>query len=542
MKHTALTIGPIYKTITKAKKTRELWGASYFLSAFMENVINELKSKGLKDEIIIPFPNARDFDEPGNYKSAGVFPDRLIMEGEHFDALNDAVNQTIERFKNYFPEECKGKLDDYFQKYFRFNIVEADIEREEEEREKEEKEKANVIFEMNKLLAASELQSDLLPEDPLCFEEFLWNIKGSGLYKQVFGTNRSFPSLIEISLNKMLPPHESELQEKLDKIIDQTIKQDKNDDSDSDIIKQINEIREGPADENKSNGDKKKSLKDYFKNPHKYIAIVQSDGDNVGKLIKAIYEKDPHLIKDFSKALSEFAFEAVKAIKNYGGEAVYAGGDDLLFFAPVITHEKNIINLLDEIDEIFNAKIVCNPKFKDIVQNLQDEDGNKITPSVSYGLSVTYYKFPMHEALKSAVNLLFGRAKSGKKNNIAYRFHKHSGQSFEDVLYKGENACFYDEFKKMVNQDNIKMLSSLLYNLENQKVIFQSIICDKDRMQAFFDNNYNEDIHNQNRDFINRVKDLLIIAYQEEQDIAKALKRVYNALRFIKFLNEKSHE
>jgi len=83
-----------------------------------------------------------------------------------------------------------------------------------------------------------------------------------------------------------------------------------------------------------------------FKQPHKYIAIVQSDGDNVGKLIKEIYKSNPAKIKEFSKALSDFALEAAEEIQKYGGETVYAGGDDLLFFAPVLTPDSNIFILI----------------------------------------------------------------------------------------------------------------------------------------------------------------------------------------------------
>ncbi len=43
MKYIALTIGPIYKTLSSAKKTRELWGGSYIFSYIMKQIISEFK-------------------------------------------------------------------------------------------------------------------------------------------------------------------------------------------------------------------------------------------------------------------------------------------------------------------------------------------------------------------------------------------------------------------------------------------------------------------------------------------------------------------
>jgi hypothetical protein len=45
MSYTALTIGPIYKTLKNAKKTREIWGASYFFSFVIKEIVKELVGK-----------------------------------------------------------------------------------------------------------------------------------------------------------------------------------------------------------------------------------------------------------------------------------------------------------------------------------------------------------------------------------------------------------------------------------------------------------------------------------------------------------------
>ena len=70
----ALTIGPIYKTLAFAKRTRELWAASYIFSHMMEEIVEKINTIE-KYEIILPVRSKST--EPLN-KDVGLFPDRLI--------------------------------------------------------------------------------------------------------------------------------------------------------------------------------------------------------------------------------------------------------------------------------------------------------------------------------------------------------------------------------------------------------------------------------------------------------------------------------
>ncbi|MCP4970272.1 MAG: type III-B CRISPR-associated protein Cas10/Cmr2, partial [Arcobacter sp.] len=487
------------------------------------------KNKIKNEQFILLFPDARKLDTTNEYKSAGIFPDRLILKSEDgfFDELQSAVDDAKKEIYKNFDDNCIEYLD----KYLRTNIIEKELGKD-----------ANVIFKINKLLANTELQSPLIPEDELCFESFLQNIDKTNLFKNVFGNERAYPSIIEIALRK-INDGENLTKDKIDdlrkegnKILTEAEKnkkeenQDFNFDDDDELITGI------------SNDDK---LKKKFKTPHKYIAIVQADGDNVGQLIKQIYNVNPNLIEDFSKALSKFSFDALRKIKNYGGEAVYTGGDDLLFFAPVNTNDKNIFQLLNGIDEKFQDCLLKNEKLKPAlaqITNSKDECNKAIKqPSMSYGLSITYYKYPMHEALSKARELLFEKAKTGNKNNIAYALQKHSGQTFEDVINKGSK--FHQQFIEILNSKNENVISSLLYNLENQEFILEKIAGDKDRLTNFFDNFYDEDIHKKNKDFINKLQEMIYITYSETgNDIKKTLNKVYSALRFVKFINSKNNE
>ncbi|MBK6914993.1 MAG: hypothetical protein IPH11_15530 [Ignavibacteriales bacterium] len=84
MNYTALTIGPIHKTLQSVKSTKAIWAASYMFSYLIKEIIKQINNK---NDIIIPYskeveingkkenPLAEDFK-----KRAGLFPDRIILK------------------------------------------------------------------------------------------------------------------------------------------------------------------------------------------------------------------------------------------------------------------------------------------------------------------------------------------------------------------------------------------------------------------------------------------------------------------------------
>jgi CRISPR-associated protein Cmr2 len=157
-----------------------------------------------------------------------------------------------------------------------------------------------------------------------------------------------------------------------------------------------------------------KEVKEFLKeHPYaKYIAIVQADGDGMGKVLKDIGE-DREKLREFSKILFLFCKNSTDKVNEFGGRMIYAGGDDLLFFLPIVSEEKKILfKLLNEIEQ----------DFKDELKQIGIEG---IT--LSFGVNISYYKYPMYEAIQEAQKLLFQKAKQEPKNNIAYKVTKHSG-------------------------------------------------------------------------------------------------------------------
>lgn len=247
-----------------------------------------------------------------------------------------------------------------------------------------------------------------------------------------------------------------------------------------------------------------------------YYCVVHADGDNMSKAIE-----DKNNIENISKNLFEYCKESNKLIKDFGGQTIYAGGDDLLFFAPVLNKDKNktIFELCEKISNIFNTKISL--------------------ATLSFGISINYVKFPLYEAVENSRELLFAKAKNTQRNNIAFNVTKHSGQSFETVINKS-NKEVYDNF--LVFTSNIKggedmdnFLHSIHHKIDTYKSTINLIANNRDRLQNFFDNYFNESIHKQYESFFKSLIDFIYVVYQDKT-IKNKLELIYATLRFVKFV------
>ncbi len=472
MKYTALTIGPIIRSLEMARRTKELWAASCFYSFFMKEVITHLDQK---HAVLVP----HIVDSHTESETVGVYPDRLILQSEKglYDELKKAVDAAIKTTAQKFGIPDTKELAGYLTK----NLVEFELYA---------TDKGNPIEKANRLLALTELQASYTPEDKDVFLKMLQKIDQTEIYNRCFGKGKHFPSIPAIA-TRGLKNVNNQFDDEADEMIWEKIKKDNDD----------------------------------FKNARKYIAIVQADGDNVGKLIgEGFKSNDSEGIRKFSGELSSFASKAAKKIKDYGGETIYAGGDDLLFFAPVVNASNNIFSLIGELDALFS---------KEIAEKYADK---KL--SMSYGLSITYHKYPMHEALAEARNLLFGKAKNDGKNKLACRIMKHSGQLIDLLLDKPWTKML----DRMLLSNTELKLSSVMYNMENHKVVLNSILSDKEKLENYFENFYNELGHKEHKTFFDDIINLLLEALKKCKDKDKVLPSVFAQLRTIDFLNDKGHE
>jgi len=478
-KYIGLTIGPINKTIFSAKATRELWGASYIFSYIMKTIIRHFKDKR---EFIIPYTKDNSLFQQG--QEVGLFHDNFIFEAESGDY--EELGKIIKKVLQDLGHEIDKKLSitgtyDYLQSYFQLYYCEI-------ENSGSYKDVAN---EISDILGVLELESKFLPEEeddkkqnkhfnPLF--SFLYRVNRSFLTEDAYLKNHCFPSILEISGEK-----------KTGYLDWSNVQTDDEYEENSNTLESLRRNNPGK-----------------FKNYHKYIAIIQADGDNLGEYINSLKNNDEY--GQLSKTLFDFIISAKTMIQNFGGETIYGGGDDLLFFSPIKSGNKNVFDLVDDIGSIFDNL------FKD----------SEHPPTLSFGISITYYKSPMGESLENAGRYLFEKSKSfDSKNAITFGVEKHSGQTFTSTI--GKNSNVYSIFREIISNDsNDNMLSSVIYKINTHKNIISTIKTDKDRLKNYFDNFYNEDIHKGYKPFFNELVNLLFYV--------KDIKNVTSILRLKKFL------
>jgi len=562
--YTALTIGPIIKTLQSVKSTKAIWAASYMFSYLMKEMIKKIKEENSGIRFLIPHTNEVKINgktlNPLNGNShAGLFPDRFITEGK-VDDLNNTIKKILEKFaKDVFDDLNKIKKDEekpkvidenliikFLENYINFYHLNIELE-----------DNKNVIDEIYKLLDSLELQQRVIEKADIdylhyFFEKCYYNI----LIRNQFEKNEiKFPSTIQIATAEFSINNEY-------KAVENILKDKDDEKSQTNFIKRIKEI-----------------AGDQYRNYQKYIAVVQADGDNIGVFNKFLYDQPDkeNLIKLFSQNILSFSIEAVKLVNGFRGTPIYAGGDDLLFFAPVahshfdtdnkrVNIEKTIINLINEIDKKFDFYFKDDPVLAKVINDQDavkkfEEKGEKFRkPSMSYGVSISYYKYPLTQALEQGAKQLFDKAKAGNKNAVSFTILKHSGHYFGTTFHK--KSASYSKFSELITTpfEKEEFIKSIIRKLDPQKYVFMAIgERGKDyrnkMIDSFFINNFNESIHKDKTDksklvpFLENTKQLVKEVYEEEkvegskEEKAKIndnnIMKIYSALRFIEFIHNK---
>ena len=565
----ALTLGPIYRTLQTARSTKELWAASYLFSYITEKITKKLREKGIKDaQFVMPYaPEIRN--EKLSF-GAGIFPDRIIFKKTKTTDLQtttDAVDATLDKVSEIVKGTLVNKglvgkdtdIESYIKAYFQIYVI-----------EKEVSEGKNAILEISPYLDTIELQSHIVQTETEVerphkedskktkkdkierrnyLEMYFEHINGSCLARKVFGDNSlnkgsfshidGFPSIPDIATIALYRQSPFDIKKEAD---------------DTQFYEQLRKCT---------------VIEPLLNHYHRYICIVHADGDNIGKAISHI--KDNNFLP-FSEKLYDFGFEAAKLIDNYGGKPVYIGGDDLLFFAPIQSNNGSIFTLIEQL----------NQKFNDLNFEVGKDD---IKPTLSFGISISYFKFPMFETLEISRDLLFDKAKNYKaksgdeknaealeisrdllfdkaknykvksgneKNAIAFRVLKHSGQYWETILQK--DTLLYTQFIALLNNTSISdtALSSLTYQLNKSQPLLDEIWKNSNSLvwkteaddtqnpfRHFFKNYFNEGIHQgDSKNYIDMVARLLWLCYQQ-CDEAQANEVLYALLRTLNFLSPK---
>lgn len=512
--YTAINIGPIIKTLGMARKPRELWAASYLFSYLMKRIILAIQNKG---EIISPATiNETEKNE------IGLYPDRVfVKDGElSFDNLQQVLKQ--------FSNDLRLSSD-----YFNVMMVSGEYDKD-----------SAAIKDLNTKLDRMELFNMAEPQETSDYVRKLIDNKQSKLFEDAFDKGKmDVETLGEIAAVWFKKNYQKEWEEFKEAI--------RSEDS---------EIAEKAFDKLP-----KKELKSY----HKYICVVQADGDNVGGTV--CHEKLPNgKVKEISNALLNYGKEAKKAINinEYGGLTIYAGGDDLLFIAPVVGENgKNIFDLLNDLDndafgEVKEAVESCKDENG---KDLLDKRGKPLRASLSFGVSITYYKYPLYEALESARHLLFDKAKKvDGKNAVVVEWRKHSGSSFfmewsnskwpikktklNDATGKPNNIPD-NLFEKMITASSVKesVVSAVAHKIRESEGLISLWSGSSDyeeRNRHFFEKymDYDPDKDETRKENSDKYKDSakeLMNALIETgmTDASQLTQTIYGMLRVAKFIN-----
>lgn len=507
MKYIAINIGPIIATFSLARKPRELWSASYMFSLLMKHIIENV---GTKAELISPY-----YENSESKIAVGLYPDRAFFKVTGEINITDLINNALTRFSEESKLELKTVKD-----YFNIMVIakEADYDGE-----------AIDIF--NKHLNFMELNNSILESNS---EEKIVKLlkqkKDSPLFDLAFEKGKfNIETLAEIGAIELSSYNEA-------KWTDISI-QSREDEKIAEEFPKYKTLIEGAFLERI-----KSTFKSQYKSYHKYVCIVQADGDSMGNVVTRLADGE---INKLSKELVTFGKSACDCISQFGGRPIYAGGDDLLFIAPVVgKNHETIFNLLQEIDNKYDT-------IKKMVDNYKlTTDGTPVQTSMSYGVSITYYKYPLYEAWASARELLFYKAKKvTSKDAIAWKFQKHSGSSFSGIFSKKQTEL-YDAFIKVIKTTTGEStVSAVAHKIRENNGLLKLLIRKEQteiekRLEAFFEKIMEYDSKPQKeKDYLDAVKNLLFQLFIQlntekkvDENIEALTRTSYGMLRTAKFI------
>lgn len=293
--YVAVTIGPIFDTMSLVSTPAALWVSSYMFSYITKTICELLLDCGVKEEdIITPYFSKSAPDLLGKKDGVGLFHDRIIFVAKNFDikSFKQIKEKTLEKVSEVF-ELDPGYLTDYVQ------IAAVEYEAQ------------NPILGCNHILASRELEKPFVAEDT------------------------------EQPLLKLLFAKEGAANERIKAIAKKLGVYEKWQLSTDDGIKDLDTIV--------------KTKKDSDLKKHRYYAIVRSDGDNMSEIISSLNENEN--FRDFSKDCLTYCSNISDEVAKFGGVTIYAGGDDLLAILPCESEDgKTPFEFIEKANETFNTQ------------------------------------------------------------------------------------------------------------------------------------------------------------------------------------------
>lgn len=178
--------------------------------------------------------------------------------------------------------------------------------------------------------------------------------------------------------------------------------------------------------------------------PTPYYAVAQMDGDNMGILLSGVKDDKEH--KDISEALSFFSRETALDLveKQYPARLVYAGGDDVLAFAPLArdvsetSQPRHILDLVDMLQTKYCEKVInalATPKDEERVKEV----------TASTGVVIAHHLTSLSYVLRSAREAENTAKKHYGRNALVVTVIRHSGEQTRVGCHWRYNELAVDE-------------------------------------------------------------------------------------------------
>lgn len=556
IQYTAITIGPIYNTMLFTSSPGGLWCASGLFSWIARELLQSLVHQGVPvDAFVTPYfriagvnqavvlYDSNDEEDQKSYgicedmrqKGVGLFHDRIIFRSEGVEdplgkvnaAAESVISQLAENLKSSAPKgEPTEKRKKWLRGYLKIYALRETIPDNE-----------SPILYLGSHLSTLELEPNFITrerENPLL--RLFENASFGDRDNTAAGERHN-----ELLKNSFLTPKPQS-----NWILNSTNKKKS--------IRDLQDIASLGVDPPQ-------------RKYQQYYAVLKSDGDSMGEMLKTLTKKDD--IWAYSRKCLLFCAQAAKQILDYGGMPIYAGGDDLLAILPVVGNlNRSIFWLVEQLRTLFNTSF----------QAARSLHGGK--PTISFGIAVQYVRSPLYEALERADDMLIS-AKSGEKNACYLNLQKHSGKAMllaeekmdqpEKNLYASLDDLFTKTQKSAVpnvpqeppevknsegereQNATVAFLSGAGYQVERFKPLFFQAICDPEHrgiiLENLFHNLFDHADQKKFAPYLDQIRDCTLLILEEtrpmpdEEDAQyqeRVMGLVQSAIRMIHFMNEKA--
>ena len=507
-KYVAVTIGPILDTIDLASSPSALWAASYMMSTLSKNICKQLTENNIdQNDIISPYYDPQDPLLNRN-DGVGLFHDRIIYkvsEEYQITDFKDIREKAIKETISYFGFD-EGSYDTFFKDFFLVSAVFLD-------------DSQNPIMDSGKMLDCLELS-----------KRFVKSSKNNPILS-FFNSEETEGGRNEAIKKRVV--EEMEIKNW------QLLNANRN-------IRSVGDIANACV------------LKKDLMKKNKYYAVVRSDGDRISKIIERL---NTNQLRAFSRVCLQYCSEIASLVKkDYGGIAVYSGGDDLLAIMPVENHNKNtVFDFTKEANDLFIKSFSENEDFKRVFAGDDEKLKNEYDSlckeiSLSFGIFVSYYKYPLYEALERSAMLLFGKAKS-VRNCTAFILQKHAGQSEGLLIPNNDMPEMTDFLKKCVDNTSFELDEKVILSSLHKIELFGSMFnyAEGESLKNLFENTFdsysqktNVFLQTELYKFFKSLKentDIRVLSDGKDNKDAKDHAKTLNyILRIVKFFKEKAGE